>query len=75
MNRLQEAVEWGFKEVKQQFTSLDFKRKLKIFETFVGAQYLSGALFWNMCSCFYGNQTCTYFDCASPSIERYLQYQ
>ena len=75
MNRLREAVEWGFKEVKQQTTSLDFKRKLKICETSVGAQYLSGALLWNMRSCFYGNQTSTYFDCAAPSIERYLQCQ
>jgi len=69
MNSLREAVEWGFREVKQQFTSLDFKRKLKICETSVGAQYLSGALLWNMRSCFYGNQMSTYFDCAAPSIE------
>jgi len=75
MNRLREAVEGGLKEVKQQFTSLDFKRKLKICETSVGAQYLSGALLRNMRSCFYGNQTSTYFDCAAPSIERYLQCQ
>jgi len=65
MNRLREAVEWGFREVKQQFTFLDFKRKLKICETSVGAQYLSGALLWNMRSCFYGNQTSTCFDCAA----------
>jgi len=75
MNRLREAVEWGFKEVKHQFTSLDFKRKLKICETSVGAQYLSGALLWNMRSCFYGNQTSKYFDCAAPSMKRYLQCQ
>jgi len=41
MNRLREAVEWGFKEVKQKFTSLDFKINLKTCKTSVGAQYLS----------------------------------
>lgn len=38
MSRMREAVKKGFKEVKQQFPTPDFKRKLSIRETTVGSQ-------------------------------------
>jgi len=72
MCRVRETVEWGYKDIKQYFTTLDFQRKLKIRETAVGKQYLSGALLCNIRSCRYGNQTASYFGCDSPSLERYL---
>jgi len=33
-------VEWGYKDIKQYFNTLDFQRKLRIRETAVGKQYL-----------------------------------
>jgi len=41
------AVEWGFKDVKQVCSSLDFPRKLKIREGPVGLLYKTGALVRN----------------------------
>jgi len=40
MSRARETVEWGYQDIKQYFTTLDFQRKLKIPETAVGKQYL-----------------------------------
>jgi len=45
------AVEWGFKDVKQVCSSLDFPRKLKIREGPVGLLYKTGALVWNLRCC------------------------
>ena len=38
MSRVRETVEWGFKDIKHYFTTLDFQRKLKIRERAVGKQ-------------------------------------
>jgi len=72
MSRDHEIVEWGYQDIKQYFTTLDFQRKLKIRGTAVGKQYLSGALLCNIRSCLYGNLTASYFGCDPPSLERYL---
>jgi len=72
MSRDHEMVEWGYQDIKQYFTTLDFQRKLKIRGTAVGKQYLSGALLCNIRSCLYGNLTASYFGCDPPSLERYL---
>lgn len=66
------AVEWGYKEVKQVFPTLDFKRKLKINEDPDAMLYKVTVLSWNVRCCIYGGQTSTFFDCQPPSAERYL---
>jgi len=72
MARVRVSVEWGYKEVKQTFTSLDFKRKLKVREGPVALVYRCAALLWNVRTCLYGNQTATFFRCDPPDLERYL---
>jgi len=66
------TVEWGFKDVKQVCSSLDFPRKLKIREGPVGLLYKTGALVWNLWCCVYGGPTSTFFDCSPPTWRQYL---
>jgi len=66
------AVEWGFKDVKQVCSSLDFPRKLKIREGPVGLLYKTGALVWNLRCCAYGGPTSTLFHCPPPTWRQYL---
>jgi len=66
------AVEWGYKEVKQVFPALDYKRKMKINECPVGLLNKVAVLLWNVRCCTYAGQTSEFFDCPAPSAERYL---
>jgi len=66
------SVEWGYKEVKQVFTSLDYKRKLKVREGPVGLMYRCAVFLWNVRVCFYGSQTASFFSCEPPTVEAYL---
>lgn len=72
MSELRVAVEWTFKDVKQLFYSLGYKRKLKLRERPVGLQYQFVMLFWNLRCCLYGSQAATFFGCSPPSVEQYL---
>lgn len=66
------TVEWMFKELKLSWTTMDFKRKLKVKEAPVGSCYVLATLLCNIQSCFYGNQVATYFNCAPPTLEEFL---
>lgn len=66
------TVEWIFKEVKLYFTAVDFKRKMKVFESPVGSLYLAAMLLSNMRNCVYRNQISKYFKCLPPTLEEYL---
>jgi hypothetical protein len=70
------CVEWGFKEITQQWTFLDFKQK-KIFKFPVAKYYIVGAFLLNIRNCFYDNQTALYFKCnqqngTKMSLDEYL---
>jgi len=75
MAGLRVSVEWGYKEVKQVFTSLDFKRKLKIREGPVALVYRCTALLWNMRTCLYGSQTASFCRCDPPDLQNYLSLE
>ncbi|KAK1860396.1 hypothetical protein I4F81_002985 [Pyropia yezoensis] len=66
------AVEWGFKDVKQVCSSLDFSRKLKIREAPVAQLYKIGVFIWNLRCCAYGGATASFFDVSPPTWEEYL---
>jgi hypothetical protein len=77
MSKVQICVEWGFKEITQQWTFLDFKQKMKIFKFPVAKYYTVGAFLSNLCNCFYDNQTALYFKCNQQngmkmSLNKYL---
>ena len=69
------TVEWIFKEVKLYFTTMDYKRKMKVFESPVGSLYLAAMLRSNMRNCIYRNQVASYFNCTPPTLEDYLHHK
>jgi len=72
MSSIRESVEWGFKDVVQKFSFLDFKKNLKVGLQPVHDFYLVGAILNNCNCCLYGNQTSIYFQCEPPELEDYL---
>eukprot|EP00171_Calliarthron_tuberculosum_P001768 IDg1768t1 len=72
MSKSRITVEWIFKELKLNWTSMDFKRKLRIGESPVGALYVAAALLTNVRNCIYPNPISQYFGCEPPSLEDYM---
>jgi len=66
------SVEKGYKEIKQVFSCLDYKRKLKVREGPLGLMYRCAVFLWNVRVCFYGSQTASFFSCEPPTVEAYL---
>eukprot|EP00171_Calliarthron_tuberculosum_P009482 IDg9482t1 len=69
------TVEWIFKETKMYFSTLDYKRKMKVLEFPVGSLYMAGMLLSNMRNCIYLNQISCYFKCTPPTLEDYLEHK
>ena len=68
MSKVCEVVEWGFANILSQWSFLDFKVELKIFQSPVTKYYIFGAILVNLQTCSYGNQTMVYFDCETLSL-------
>ena len=73
MSAARTTVEWMFKEVKQYWSTVDFKRKMKTGELPAGQLYMAAMLLTNIRSCLYPNSISQYFDCPPPSLEDYLE--
>jgi nuclease HARBI1 len=73
MSGVRECVEWGFASVIQQFHFLDFSKQMKIMKMPVGCYYIAGCFLQNLRTCFYGNQTCKFFNMTPMKIEDYLE--
>lgn len=69
------TVEWYFREVKQYWTLLDFKRKLRVRESAVCALYIAGVLLTNFRNCIYPNSISQYFECSPPSLADYINHR
>lgn len=74
MSKVRQSVEWQIGKVIQQFAFLDFSKDLKILLQPVAKLYIVGALLTNCHTCLYGSETGSYFNCAPPSLEEYLQH-
>lgn len=66
------AVEWGFEDVNQTCSALDYPRNLMLREGPVGLLDRTAAFLCNLRCCAYGSSTSSFFDCAPPSWEQYL---
>ena len=73
MSSVRISVEWILKEVKRQFTVMDFKRKVKHVESPIGLMFLRCMFLSNFRNCIYPNQISQYFNCSSPTLESYLR--
>jgi DDE superfamily endonuclease len=61
------AVEWSYKDIRQTWTSLDFKRKLNLNESHIGSLWILGCLLWNLKVVLgHGCQTREHFDSQPP---------
>lgn len=73
VSSVQEAMEWSYKEVKQQFTIVDFSRMLKVWKVPFALQNKISELFWNLKVCLQGGgQAGKYCECKPPTIDQYL---
>jgi hypothetical protein len=66
------SVEWGFNNIVQQFSYLNFTKQMKVFKIPVGQYFINAAFIQNLRTCFVGNQINSYFDLAPLSIDEYL---
>ena len=57
MSSVRITVEWAFKEVKMHWTSVDFKRKLRLLESPISSLYVGAVLIADYRNCFYPNET------------------
>lgn len=69
------TVEWIFKEIKMYFTTVDFKRKMKIMESPVGLLYLASMMLCNFRNCIYSNQVSQYFDGQQSALKQYVNHK
>jgi hypothetical protein len=61
------------KDLKQNFTVLDFKRKLSVNEAPIGLLLLSSVLLWNVKVCLgHEGEISSAFQCSYPSLEEDL---
>jgi len=73
MSAVREAVEWTYKDLKQIFSSQDFKRQLKVRQAPIALLYKTSALLWNFKMCMgHGGQVVSYFNCPPPTLTEYL---
>ena len=72
MSKVREVVEWGFANILSQWSFLNFRAGMKIFQSPVAKYYIVGAFLVSLQTCFYGNQTMDYFDCEALSLHEYL---
>ncbi|KIJ42814.1 hypothetical protein M422DRAFT_98796, partial [Sphaerobolus stellatus SS14] len=72
MSKIQEPIEWLFKEVSQKFMFLDFSHNQKILLTLCGLYYLVSLLLCNAHTILHYPEIPQYFSCPPPSLEEYF---
>lgn len=73
MSGAREAVKWSYKDIKKQFTAVDFARMLKVCKAPTELMYKMIVFLWNLKVYLNGGgQVGSYFKCDPPSLEEYL---
>lgn len=79
MNAARTSVEWSYKDVKQNFTTVAFQRKMKVREAPVAIMYKVACIFWNLKVVLgHGSQAARYMTddhldvCPPPTWEEYV---
>ncbi|OWZ13887.1 hypothetical protein PHMEG_00012713 [Phytophthora megakarya] len=74
MSKVRVSVEWGYGQVTNYWTALDFKRQARSGTQPVGSMYRIGVLLNNCLTCANGGNTISdYFHLAPPSLHEYLK--
>ena len=74
MSSVRITIEWIFKEIKLYYSTVDFKRKLRLGESSVGMLYKAAMLVTNIRNAIYPNQVAQFFQCEPLSLEEYLRF-
>ena len=69
------TFEWTFKEVKQYWSNVDFKRKMLLRESPIASFHLVAMLLINMRNCVYPDPISQYFRCTPSTLEDYLAHK
>lgn len=73
MKSIRASVEHSYKDLKQQWTSQDFARNLKVLHAPISMLYKASALLWNFRMCMYsGGQVRKRFDVEPPTFDEYI---
>ena len=73
MSAVREAVEWSYKDIKQLWSSQDYKRNLKVRKAPISQMYKAAAILTNIKTCLHkGGQVGSYFGVEPPSIDEYM---
>ena len=65
-------MEWYYKDLKQYFSSRDYKRGLKLRQSPISFMYKAAALFLNFKACLdHGGKVQSYFKFKPPTLEEY----
>ena len=75
MSRARESVEWGFKDIKQLFSSNDHSRQMRALKSPIGLMMVVSSAPTNIRCCLYQSQTSRCFDCPAPSLNEYLSFE
>ena len=62
MSKVCKVVKWALASILSQWSFLDFRAGMKIFQSPVAKLCIAGAFLVNLQTCFYGSQTMGYFD-------------
>ena len=73
MSKIRQPVEWSFGKVGRYFAFVDFEKNQKLYLQPVTSYWQIATLLTNCHSCFYGNQTATYFGVPTPEVEDLLK--
>lgn len=68
MAQFRVTVEWLFKEDKRYWTSVDFKRKLRVGEGPCGLMYIAACVLTRIRNCIYPNPIYQFFNHPPPSL-------
>lgn len=73
MSHMRETIEWGFKEVSQQFAFLNFAENHQVLLSPCGLFYMVALLLCNAHTIMHSPQIPQYFNCSPPTLDEYFQ--
>lgn len=76
MSSMRVSVEHNYRDFKQQWSSQDYARNLKVRQAPVGLLYQVSVIMFNFRTCLYrGGQTIDRFGIPPPTLEEYISFQ
>lgn len=72
MSKVIVTAGWLFKKLKLYWSTVDYKRKILLSQSPMGALYIATLLLTNMQNFVYSNTVPQYFSCLPPSLEGYV---